>query len=279
MSKTIFFVKYLKNISNFINSLLEKNLNKLNFKNFSNLLKNNKIILTFVAVLVIFLSYLLLPTFYKQFDISKKLETELETKFDLNFKFSQSIKYNLFPKPHFVTSGSIITDVNNEISKIKKLKIFISLDNFLSLKKIKIKDLVFDNANFNLNKNNYNFFLDLLNKSFKEGNLIIKNSNIFFRNSVDEVLFINKILKMKFYYEPKELKNIFYSDNEIFNVPFSIESFFDQDNSKIFSLINLNLMKLQIENELSFEDQKKIKSVITFNKLKRNAQYQIEKIL
>ena len=33
MSKTNFFSKYLKNIGNLINSLLEKNLNKLNFKN------------------------------------------------------------------------------------------------------------------------------------------------------------------------------------------------------------------------------------------------------
>ena len=73
MSNTNFFVKYLKNISNLINNLLEKNLNKLNFKNLSNLLINNKIILTFVAVFVLFISYLLLPTFYKQSDISKVL--------------------------------------------------------------------------------------------------------------------------------------------------------------------------------------------------------------
>jgi len=33
MSKTNFFVKHLKNINNFINNLLEKNLNKLNSKN------------------------------------------------------------------------------------------------------------------------------------------------------------------------------------------------------------------------------------------------------
>ena len=52
MSKTNFFVKYLKNINNFINNLLEKNLNKLNFKNLSYLFKNNKIILTFVALFV-----------------------------------------------------------------------------------------------------------------------------------------------------------------------------------------------------------------------------------
>ena len=43
MNKTNYFVKHLKNINNFINNLLEKNLNKLNFKNFSFLLKNNKI--------------------------------------------------------------------------------------------------------------------------------------------------------------------------------------------------------------------------------------------
>ena len=58
MSKKNFFVIYLKNINNFINNLLEKNLNKLNFKNLRFLLKNNKIILTFVALFVIFISYL-----------------------------------------------------------------------------------------------------------------------------------------------------------------------------------------------------------------------------
>ena len=40
MSKSNFFVKYLKNINISINSLLEKNLNKLNSENLNNLLKN-----------------------------------------------------------------------------------------------------------------------------------------------------------------------------------------------------------------------------------------------
>ena len=87
MSKTNFFVKYLKNINNFINNLLEKNLNKLNFKNLSFLLKNNKIILTFVALFVVLISYLLLPTFYNQNDVSKELKNDLQSKFNLNFKF------------------------------------------------------------------------------------------------------------------------------------------------------------------------------------------------
>jgi hypothetical protein len=278
MYKTNFFVKYLKNISNFINSLLEKNLNKLNFKNFSFLLKNNKIILTFVVVFLVFVSYLLLPTFYNQSDITKKLTNELQSKFDLNFKFSKNINYNLFPRPHFVTKDIIISDDQIEISKIKNFKIFISIDNLFSLKNIQIKDLIIENANFNLNKKNYNFFHNLLNHNYKNGNLVIKKSNIFFQSLVGEVLFINKILKIKYYYEPKELKNILYSDNEVFNIPFSIESFFNKEKTKIFSKINFDLLKLKIENELKFDDDKKIgKSELNLNKIKRIVNYQIEK--
>jgi len=278
MSKTNFFVKYLNNIIDFINNLLEKNLNKLNLKNLTFLFKNNKIILTFVALFVIFVSYLLLPTFYDQSDISKKLKNELQRKFDLNFKFSQDITYNFFPRPHYTIIESKIFNNEKEISKIRKLKIFISLDKLFSVKNIEVRDLMLEKANFNINAKNYNFFLELINKSFKRGNFLIKNSNIFFRNSENEVLFISKIFKIKYYYEPKELKNIFYSENEIFNIPFSMESFFSKDKNKFFSQINLNLIKLKIENELSIKNDKKIgKSNFFSNKLKRTVEYKFEK--
>ncbi len=278
MSKTNFLVKYLKNISNLINNLLEKNLNKLNFKNLSNLLKNNKIILTFVAVFVLFISYLILPNFYNQSDISNELKSQFKNKLGLNLKFSQNIKYNFFPRPHFMTSETSFLYDQNEISKAKNLKIYISIDNLFSFKNIKIKDLIVDNANFNLNKKNYNFFYLLLNENFENGNLIIKNSNIFFRNSDNEVMFINKILKFKYYYEPKEFKNIFYSDNEIFNIPYSMQSYLSVDKSKIFSEINLNLIKLKIKNELFLNNEIKTgKSEFAFNKLKTNVDYQLSK--
>ena len=277
MRKTNLLIKYLKNISNFINNLLEKNLNKLNFKNLSYLFKNNKIILTFVALFVLFISYLLLPTFYKQSEVLKELQSKLQNKLDINFQLSSNIKYNFFPSPHFIISGSSIYLNQKEISRIKKLKIFISLNNFFSIENIEIKDLIFENANFNLNKKNSNFFFQLLPKNFIDGSLKITDSNIFFRNSENEVLFINKIFKIKYYYDSKESKNIFFIDNEVFNIPFSMESFLNKDKSKIFSKINLSSMKLKIENELIFENEKKIgKSEIIFNKLKRFLQYQIE---
>tara|TARA_B100001564_G_scaffold40845_1_gene29411 strand:- start:117 stop:1607 length:1491 start_codon:yes stop_codon:yes gene_type:complete len=278
MRKTNFFSKFFKNISHLINSLLEKNLNKLNFKNLSYLFKNNKIILTFVAFFVIFISYLLLPTFYSQSDISKELKIELQKKFDVNFEFSAKIRYNFFPRPHFIITSSTIFDKKKEISKINKLTIFVSLDNLFSFKNINIKDLIFEDANFNLSKENHNFFIQLLSKNFKDGNLTIKNSNIFFKNSEHEVLFINKIKNMKYYYDPKELKNIFVSDNEIFNIPYSIKSYFNGKKSKIFSQIDLNLMKFKIENELTINDEKKIgKADFVLNKKKYGAGYEIKK--
>ena len=277
MRKTNFFVKYFKSISELINSLLEKNLNKLNFKNLSLLFKNNKIILTFVALFVIFISYLLLPSFYKQSDIKKELQNELQNRFDLTFEFPKNVKYNFFPRPHFTIIESSIIDGKKEVSKINKIKIYLSPDNLFSIQNIKVRDLIIENANFNLNKKNYDFFLGLLSKDFNNGNLIIKNSNIFFKNSDDEVLFINKILQMKFYYEPKELKNIIYADNEIFNIPYSIESYFNNKKNKLFSIISLNLMKLKIENELIFNSKSKTGiSKFIFNKLKQSIKYKIE---
>ena len=278
MSKTNFFVKHLKNINNFINNLLEKNLNKLNSKNLSYLFKNNKIILTFVALFVIFVSYLLLPTFFNQTDISKKLKNEFQAKYDLNLKFSQNIEYNFFPRPHFITTESKILDDKKEIAEISKLKIFISYDNLFSIKNIDIRDIILENANFNLNTKNYNFFIELLNRDLQGGNIKINNSNVFFKHIDDEVLFITKIFKLKYYFDTKELKNIFYSENEIFNIPFSVESFFSQDSKKNLSTINLDFIKLNIENELIFENNKKIgKSKFNLNKIKRLVDYKIEK--
>ena len=278
MSKKNFFVKSINNISDFINNLLEKNLNKLNSKNLSVLFKNNKIILTFVALFVTFVSYLLLPTFYSENDVAKKLKDEVKTKLDLNLEFSQNIKYNFFPKPHFTIIDSTFLNNQKKVSNIGKLKIFISLNNFLSSKNIEARDIILEKANFNFNKKNYNFFMKLLKKNFKQGNLVIKDSNVFFRHLDNEVLFISKIFKMKYYYDRKEYKNIFHSENEIFNIPFSLESFFSEDKNKIFSLINLNLMKLKIENELSFLNNKKIgKSNFVLNKSKSIAEYKIEK--
>ena len=191
------FVKSLKNINKLINSLLERNLNKLKFDNIKILASNNKIILTFVAVFVFFVFYLLLPTFYKQGDISKELRNELLTKFNIDFTFNQNLVYNFFPRPHFVSKKASIIENQKNIADINRIKIFVSLDNLFSLKNFNVTEAILDNANFELNNKNSNFFIKILNNNFLDANLKIVNSNIFFRDLENEVLFIYKIKNLK----------------------------------------------------------------------------------
>ncbi len=278
MSKTNLFVKYLKNINNFINNLLEKNLNKLNSKNLSFLLKNNKIILTFVALFVILISYLLLPTFYNKNDISIELKNKLSEKFSLDLKFSDDLNYNLFPSPHFTINKISILENNKEISRGGKFKIYVSVDNLFDLKNIEIKDMILEKANFELNKENYKFFVKLLNNNFKNGSLKIKNSNIFFKTIEEEVLFINKILKMKYYYDPKEFKNILEAENEIFNTPYEIKLLDNKDDKKF--LTTLNFLNLKLKNQLDYTKKTKIgKSDIIFNNVKTSLNYEVKDFL
>ena len=278
MTKPNKFVKSLKNINKLINSLLERNLNKLKFDNIKFLASNNKIILTFVAVFVFFVSYLLLPTFYKQNDISKELKNELLSKFNLDFTFTQNLNYNFFPRPHFVTKESNIFENQKNIADINRLKIYVSLDNLFSLKNFNITEVILDTVNFELNNKNSNFFIKVLNNNFLDANLKIINSNIFFRNLENEVLFINKIKNLKYYYDQNELKNILFSENEIFNTPFSLKVINNEDEKKLFTVLNLDFAKLRVENVFDYEDDIKLGSAnLLFNKKKSIINYKTNK--
>ena len=278
MSKHNFFVTFLAKISLSINSLLKKYLNKLNLNNSSYIIQSNKIFLIFITLIILFLSYLSLPNIYDKVDIRKELKNQLFNKFSLNFNFSQNLRYNFFPRPHFIIENSTIFKEQNRISKIKKIKVYISLNNLFSLNNIKVNDLILENANFNLNNQTYDFFIRLLSANFKDSNLTIKDSNIFYRNADDEVLFINKISKMKYYYDAKDLRNIVISKNEIFNLPYSLELYDNKIDKKIFYTLSLNSLKLKIINEIDYTTSLiKGTSKIILNKNKSNIDYQIKK--
>ena len=278
MSKSNSFVKNLKNINKSINSLLEENLNKLKFDNLINLVRSNKIVLTIVALSFLFLLYLLVPTFYKQTEISRELKKELYQKLNLNFNFPENLKYSFFPRPHFISRNTSITSDQNKISEIEEIAIYVSLENLFSLKNLQINEIIIKDANFNFNKNNANFFIKLLENNFLDNKLKIQNSNIFFRNIEDEVLFINKIINMEYYYEPNELKNIIYSENEIFNTPFNIKLYHNKEEKKYYSKLNLSFLNLKIQNQYNYANEikdgtatfyyNKSKSIVNYKKNK-----------
>ena len=154
MSKNNHYVKFFKKIYLSINRLLEQYLNKLNPNNLLNILRSNKVFVTFVAIIILFLSYLSIPHVYNKAEIQKEFENQLSDKFGLNFNFKQNFEYNFYPRPHFIIKESSILEKEIKISDIKKLSIYVSLKNLFSLKNIIIKDVILENANFNLNKKN-----------------------------------------------------------------------------------------------------------------------------
>ena len=278
MTKRYYFVKSIKKINLIINRLIKNNLNKLNTKYLYTISKSNKFILSFTVSIVLFLSYLSIPNIYDHTEVSNKLNNQLQKRFDLNFNLSKDFHYNFFPRPHFVYKNSSILKNQTEISKIGELKVYIALKNLFSYKNFQVKNLILEKSNFNLNNQNYDFFIKLLDSEFKDNKIIIKDSNIFYRNKTDEVLFINKILKIKYFYYNKNLQNKLVSKNELFNLPYSIELNKDNIKKKIFSSINFYSLKLKINNELDFNNEEK-KGLINFssNKSKYRSTYSINK--
>ena len=278
MSKHNYFVKFLIKINKFINSLLSRNLNKLNAANLKNILINNKVFLTIVLLVILFFSYLSLPNIFNKNQISVELKKNLLDKLNLEFNFEKKLDYKFLPRPHFITSESSLIFNENKISKINKLKIYVSLESLFSLKNMKLKNVIIEEANFNLNKSNYSFFIKLLDSNFKDIKLEILDSNIFYKNLENDVLFINHIESAKYIYDPKEFKNIIYSKNNIFNLPYSIELSNNDEEKKLNSKINIGSLNLQLENQFSYsEELKSGLSEINFLNSKSTMEYKVGK--
>jgi len=278
MSRHNYIIRFLIKINNFINSLLKRNLNKLNVANLNNILINNKVLITTVLLVILFFSYLSLPNNFNKNQISVELKKNLLDKLNLEFNFEKKLDYKFLPRPHFVTIESSIKFNERKISEINKLKIYVSLESLFSLKNIKIKNIIIEEANFNLNKNNYSFFVKLLDSNFADTKLEILDSNIFYKNLENDVLFINYIESAKYFYDPKESKNILYSKNNIFNLPYSMELSNNEEEKKINSKINIETLNLQIKNQFLYrEELKSGSSEFNFSNSKSFAEYKAGK--
>ena len=82
--------------------------------------------------------------------------------------------------------------------------------------------------------------------------VIIKESNIFFRNKNDEVLFINQIINSSFYYDFKNLKNVLSSKNRIFNIPYKLIAQNDKLNEIFQFKFDSNKLVLKIQNKTNY---------------------------
>jgi hypothetical protein len=282
MSKHNFFVKFLKKINLSINSLLEKKLNKLNFLFDSDKLLiffSFKRILGFISVLlVIIFSYLSLPYFYNTNNLVNKIKNQLSKNLNLNFVINNDFTYNFFPKPNFVFKQTKFYNKKKTFADVERIKIYISPKHLFSLDNIKIDDVILNNVNFNLNNKNYNFFTKLLNNNFSNFNFEINDSNIFYRNIENDVLFINKVNQLKYYFDSKDQKNTLLANCEIFNLPYTIELKDDINEKKIITKLNFEFLNLKLIKELSYKNSYKNGSIkFIHNKNISEGKFDIEK--
>ena len=72
-------------------------------KKFSKTLKtvDKRIFFIAATIVITITSYFLIPSFYDKDKIKAELENQIYDQYNLKVKFDQSLKYGLFPKPHF----------------------------------------------------------------------------------------------------------------------------------------------------------------------------------
>ena len=294
MNNHNYFIKVLVKANNYIDSLLKKNLNKFNSL-INNLLKKylsklsflfekgkllkylgvKRILVFFIALFFLIFSYFSVPYVYNSEKLVANIKSQLLKNLNLDFNLSENYSYSIFPKPNFTFKESSFL---NKVENFGEVRVYISSKNLIFQNKIKIKDIIFNKMNFNLNKENYNFFREILINDFSKFSLIIKDSNIFFKNKENDVLFINKINQLKYFYDFKNLENILSANNEIFNIPYKIKLRDNHYKKQIVSNISFDNFNLKFENYHNYKNQEKNGSVrLIYKQGKSEASYSLNK--
>jgi len=262
----------VKNFNNLIKKTIFKVENKTNDKfhvsNFS------KYIIAVIVVLFIYIFYLSIPLLYDKNWVQNKIVTELSDEFNINLSNSFDISYRILPKPHYLIKDTKITS-----AEIKGLAVYISQNNFFNKDSIRINEVVIEEANFSLLKDNFKTFYSNSENKFSKKKIKINNSNIFFKDSLNEVISIIKISNAFLFFDEKNLFNLFDLKGEIFNIPFElnyqntldlqkqieikapdlqlkvINYFFKKDENLSSGINNISILSSNINTKYNIKDQ------------------------
>ena len=267
------------------NKLIKKTILKLQNKtnNKFQISAFNKYLITFISLLFFYLFYLSIPVLYDKTWVQSNIESQLLKEFKINFSISSNISYRILPTPHFLIKDSKIFketgDKKVSLSDIKNLKVFISQKTFFDKKKMILKYLKIDNANFLLSRDDFRLLRDNSNNKFSNKKIEIHKSNIFFKDKSNEIVTIIKIYKAFFFQDSENLINLFNLKGEVFNIPFSFDY-----KKKIDSLnseeVNINAKKLKLSVFNLYNNEKNKlnsgKNIIKFFTSTINTNYKIK---
>ena len=134
MSKHNLFNKKIKKQFLNINDLIESKFRDLNYfkLNYKKILlsKENRLILLIGVVVILTLSYILIPTFYNKDVIQTQIKNQILKNYNIEIKFNEKINYGLLPKPHFYSKDLSIFRDGKEIGLTRILKVYIGIDKF-----------------------------------------------------------------------------------------------------------------------------------------------------
>ena len=262
----------VKNFNNLIKKTIFKVENKTNDK--FHVSKFSKYLISVIVVLFIYIFYLSIPLLYDKNWIQNKIVTELGNEFNINLGNSFDFSYRILPKPHY-----LIRDSKTSLAEIKTLNVFISQNNFFNKDSIRINEVVIEEANFSLLSNDLKpLYKDSENK-FSKKKIKINDSNVFFKNNLNEVISIIKISNAFLFFDEKNLFNLFDLKGEIFNIPFKlkyqnalnvkkkieinapdlqlnvINDFFKKDENLSSGISNISILSSSINTKFNIKDQ------------------------
>jgi hypothetical protein len=239
--------KIVKIFNNFIKRTIFKVENKTNDKfhvsNFS------KYTITAIVVLFIYIFYLSIPLLYDKNWVQNKIVTKLSDEFNINLINSFDISYRILPKPHY-----LIKDTKTTLAEIKELNVYISQNNLFNKDSIRISEVVIEEVNFSLLKDNFKTLYKKSENKFSKKKIKINNSNIFLKDNLNEVISIIKISNAFLFFDEKNLFNLFDLKGEIFNIPFKL-NYQNIINSQKKIRIKAPDLQLEVINEFFKKDE------------------------
>ncbi len=209
----------------------------------------------FIGLISIFLAivvYFSLPSFYDKNKIKAHIENQILQRYNFEIELNENLQYNLFPKPNFSSKNIEIIYGNKIISKSENTRFFLSISDFLNFDNIDTKNTIFKGTKFKIDKSKLNFFFDLLNNNTTNQNIDFIDSKFFYLDQYDEVIFLADIKRLNYLFFEDFLNEVKTKLN-VFNLPVNFLSRHDLTNKNIFTEINLNSIKLKIENNLNYK--------------------------
>ena len=253
---------------------------KKNIENYiSEKFRLNYALFVLSIVFFLYLLYLSIPGIVINENIQRELEEKLKKEYNLDFALTPDINYSILPKPHYIINDVVIftekTGYQKEFSQIKKLRIFINQNNFFKMNNV-IKKIEIKNANFFIEKSDFNFIDNFLNNGFSKNSIKVLKSKIFYKSNEGQIVSFFTLESILIFHDELNKENSLTSKGKIFNIPFTFDWKYDENLNEKVTKVRLNPLKLSLLNKSKKGDKAK-NLKINFKRSKLNTDYFLDK--